>query len=310
MNSDLTIFLEQVPADRPARFAVFLSGSGSNAEKILQYAPLRAFAEPVVLVTDAPRRSRAAELGRTFHLPAAALDLKDFYRARGLATTSLADEKGRAVRELWTAELRRMLRQYAVDFGVLAGFEPLCNITADFPCLNVHPGDLSVTDAAGRRIFVGLHTRPVETALLSGLGYLRSSVIVARPFTGNGGDMDNGLLLGVSPQISVGLGEADRAALEAVRRSRPARRPPGGWNDELYRLARREQERLKRLGDHKIFPAIIRDFARRCFACRGNELLYRSSPEREFVPAGVLEYHGEEPPRVVAGLTLQGATRP
>ncbi len=160
------IFLGNVPEDRKPCFAIFLSGSGSNAEKLLADPAVRSAADPVVLVTDAPEKSRAGEIAAQYDLPLVALNMREFYREHGLQSISLATEEGRQVRELWTNALREMLRDYQIDFAVLAGFEPLSNITNDFPCLNVHPGDLSKVHADGNRIYVGLHNRPVELALL------------------------------------------------------------------------------------------------------------------------------------------------
>ena len=88
-----------------------------------------------------------------------------------------------------------------------------------------------------------------------------------------------------------------REALRKIQAARPARRPAGGWHDELFRLARREQERLKRQGDHKVLPGVVHDFARRCFAVRNGILLYRPSPDAPFAPAGLLEYGAGAAPR-------------
>ena len=52
----------------------------------------------------------------------------------------------------------------------------------------------------------------IERAILEGLDELRSSVIVALPYTGSGGDMDNGPILGLSPAVPVTLG-ADMDAI-------------------------------------------------------------------------------------------------
>ena len=151
-NLKLTPFLsEAVPFPRKA--ALFLSGQGSNAEAVLNDLVKSPAAYTVsVLVTDAPERSRARELAARFEIPLIEHDLKKFYQAHGAESTSLATAQGRRLRELWTEELRRKLAEYQVDFGILAGFMTLCNIAEDLPCLNVHPGDLTVTDAAGRRI--------------------------------------------------------------------------------------------------------------------------------------------------------------
>lgn len=290
MVSEITVFLGSLPQSRPARFAIFLSGSGSNAEHLLEDPEVRAAARPVALVTDAPERSRASEIGRRFDLPVAALDIREFYRSHGAASTSLATVAGRELRLRWTDELRRLLLPFQLDFGVLAGFESLCNIAADLPCLNIHPGDLSVVDDAGRRMLVGLHTKPIETALLAGFPALRSSVILASPYTGSGGDMDNGLLLGISAPVPVEWAGRTPAMLRAIQAARPPRRPAGGWGDELFAFARSEQERLKQFGDYRLFPRVVRDFALRRFARRGDELFYRRLESEPFRSAGVLEY--------------------
>ena len=114
--SDEHIFAGNVSADRKAAFAIFMSGSGTNAEKLLTSPEVLAVAEPVVLVTDALERSRSRELSEKYSLPLVAVDIREFYRQHGLSTTSLATEKGREVRELWTEEMRRQLQQYKIDF--------------------------------------------------------------------------------------------------------------------------------------------------------------------------------------------------
>ncbi len=292
MNFDGTFFLSRPRPGARTRFAIMLSGSGSNAEKLLADPAVRRAADPVVLVTDAPEKSRAREIGAAFSVPVLTCDLRKFYQRHGLNSISLATPEGRAMRERWTAELRERLQPYRIDFGVLAGFEPLSNITADFPCLNVHPGDLRKLDADGRRRFVGLHTRPIEEALLAGETSLCSSVILARSYTGSGGDMDNGLLLGVSAAMPVEFGSLTLEQLRGIRAARCGRKPAGGWRDELENLARREQERLKLHGDHMIFPLVVRDFAEGRFAERDGQLFYRRGDD-DFEPAESLEYDSE-----------------
>ena len=153
---NLTPFLQET-LPFPRKAALFLSGQGSNAEAVLNdLAKAPAGYTVSVLVTDAPERSRARELAARFQIPLIEHDLKKFYQDHGAATTSLATAEGRRLRELWTDGLRRKLAEYQVDFGILAGFMTLCNIAEDLPCLNVHPGDLTVTDASGRRILAGL----------------------------------------------------------------------------------------------------------------------------------------------------------
>ena len=246
------------------RAAIFLSGGGSNAERLLAGLAADPAGTPwtaAALVTDAPETSRARELGARFNVPVVAEDIRAFYRAHGETRVSVATPRGRELRTVWTDRLRAALAPLKPDFGVLAGFVPLCNITGDFPCLNVHPGDLTYLKD-GKRWLVGLHTVPIERAILEGLDDLRSSVIQALPFTGGGEDMDNGPLLGVSEEVAIDFDGATPDELRAAAAARPAQRPPGGYNDRLEAVAKRNQERLKEQGDWVVLPRTVAMFAR------------------------------------------------
>ena len=287
------IFLSDLPENTKPNMAIFLSGGGSNAEKLLNDPQVLECTNPVVLVTDAPEKSRARIIGEKYNLPVVEFSIREFYRSHGLQTTSLATEKGREVRELWTNELRKMLAPYRINFGVLAGFEPLSNITDDFPCLNVHPGDLSVLDADGNRCYVGLHSRPVESAILAGEKTLRASVIIALSFTDAGKDMDNGLLLGISQPMNIDFGTLTLDYLKKIKSLRSGKKPAGGWKDELENLALRSQEQLKYCGDHIILPLTVRDFAKGCFGWLEGKLYYRKNMSQPFAPAASLEYDAD-----------------
>ena len=101
---------------------------------------------------------------------------------------------------------------------------PLSNITGDFPCLNVHPGDLTV-ERDGQRVFVGLHAIPTELAIINNFKTIRSSVIIAQPYTGQGGEMDSGPILGISPELELGLQAFTYAELLDIYNKRPAKKP-------------------------------------------------------------------------------------
>ena len=286
-------FFMDMPSGRKPNLAIFLSGGGSNAEKLLADAEVRNAANVVVLVTDAPEKSRAGLIAANYSIPVVEFSIRQFYREHGLNTISLATEAGRQVRELWTAELRKKLQPYKIDFGVLAGFEPLSNITEDFPCLNVHPGDLTVTDDSGKRLYVGLHSRPVEAAILAGETTLRASVIIAGSCKDVSKDMDNGLLLGISQPMKIDFKGLTLDELKLIHSRRTGKKPAGGWKDALEELALRSQEELKLSGDHIILPLTVRDFARNLFAVQGNQLCYRSTPDEQFAPVNSMEYDSE-----------------
>lgn len=270
-----------------ARIAVFMSGSGTNAEALLDYErrgePVSF--ETVLIVTDAPETSRARVLAGRYGLPLAALDIRAFYRERGEAAIALSTPRRRRLREEWTEELRTLVAPYRIDFAVLAGFVPLCNITRDYPCLNVHPGDLTVEEN-GRRILAGLHFRPVETAILKGFPVLRSSVILAQPFEGGGeAEMDSGPVLGVSAPMTVGLDGCSVEQLAAVAAAR--RQAP--YCDLLREIAAANLERLKFAGDHVVLPRTVDDFAAGRFGLRGEQLCYRKAG-CPWIPVRTVEY--------------------
>lgn len=177
------------------------------------------------------------------------------------------------------------MRPYRIDFAVLAGFVPLCNITRDYPCLNVHPGDLTVEEN-GRRILAGLHFKPVETAILKGFPALRSSVILAQPFEGKGeAEMDSGPVLGVSAPMAVGLegcSVEQLAAVAAARRQAP-------YRDLLREVAAANLERLKFAGDHVVLPRVVDEFAAGRFGRRDGQLCYRKA-DCSWIPVRTVEY--------------------
>ena len=255
--------------------AIFMSGSGSNAEKLLESINNKGKTSwlAAMIFTDAPLKSRAAKIADDYKIPYFELDILEFYRKRGETKVSLATEKGREIREEWTAEVRKILNPFEVDFGILAGFVPLTNITSDFPCLNVHPGDLTV-EKNGQRIFVGLHTVPIEMAIIRNCQSLRSSVIVAQTYTGRGGEMDSGPILGISSQVKIDLGESKLEDIKRIYESRPKQRPPGGYKDLLEEIAKKNQENLKINGDWMVFPSAVKDFASGKFGYDENNSLH------------------------------------
>ena len=246
--------------------AVFLSGSGTNAEKILarNAASPDALWRPSVIVTERPGCDAAKRFAEMYNVPLVVHDLVAFYKAHGLEKTGCATEEGRAVRKLWTDALREMLKPYPIDFAIFAGFVPLTDIVEDFPCLNIHPGDLTVLDENGERLLVGLHTIPVEMALMKHLPYLRSSVIVLESFRSTG--VDGGALLGVSAPVPVDWTEEMRQTVDAAAVTRVGKKRAEYKNDALGQIAAEYLEKLKVNGDWVVFPQVVDDFAAGRFA--------------------------------------------
>ena len=255
--------------------AIFLSGSGTNAEKILEYWQKNATETSChfILFTDRPEGSNARIIAKKYNLELLENDIKLFYKQRKCNRVTLTTSIGRQIREEWTEAVRQQLKPYPIDFVLFAGFIPLTNITADFPCLNVHPGDLTYLKN-GRRYLIGLHTIPIEKAILEGLQYLRSSVILAQPYNNDEGAMDNGPILGISEKIGIDLFGYALNSLQKIADTRPKDRPITGYQDELERIAKCNQEKLKRRGDWIIFPQVAYEFSKGNYSLDGNGNLY------------------------------------
>ena len=274
--------------------AVLMSGSGSNAEALLEFERASAACpyHVTVLATDAPESSRAREIAAKFDLPLVEHDIRKFYLEHGEESTKLDSPRRRELREVWSNEFYRKIMAYAPRFACFAGFIPLSNIAGRLPCLNVHPGDLTRCDETGRRIYAGLHVLPVERAILNGEKALRSSVILVQPYTGDGaGEMDAGPVLGVSVHLPLELGRFTLAELAEMKN---ARKSGVKCSDALRELALEHIERLKVAGDHVVFPQVTADFAAGCFAEEEGQLFYRS--ERVLS----VEYTVDSPPRSLA----------
>ena len=275
---------------KPAGVVIFLSGSGTNAEKILDLHRSSADCPftPLCLVTDHPLKSSAAKLGEKYGLEVIAHDIKEFYRSHGLTTISLATPEGCEVRQKWTDSLYEKISHFDIDFGIFAGFTALTNITRHFPCLNVHPGDLSICDDSGRRLLTGLHTQPVLKAVKLGLDEMRASVIIACAYEKEGKAMDEGVLVGLSPEVMIDWQEHDHDYWLDQISSRPSKRPKGGWQDEVQQFLSHNQEELKVGGDWIVLPKVVNDFARGLFAHLEGDLFYKMN--NKWHPVEFIEY--------------------
>lgn len=291
MSSSEPKFFFETKAAKTAKTAIFVSGSGTNAEKILEDWQRNKDSlayTPVCIVTDRPERCRAGELADQFGVELVSLDIFEFYQESGLKSISLATEEGRILREEWTKALYGKLESFSIDFGIFAGFIPLCNITDYFPCLNVHPGDLTVVNEEGERVLVGLHTLPVHLAVQNDLDVMRSSVIVACAYEDEGDGMDEGHIIGISQEVEIDWLGKSREYFINLFVNRPAEKPESGWQDEYQSFLEKNQEKLKVSGDWVVFPKAVEDFARGFFAYKNDNLFYKSN--KNWLPIQVIEY--------------------
>lgn len=295
----LRVFFNNLKSLCPSA-ALFLSGSGTNAEKLLESCCGKSSAaswKVSVLVTDRPETSAARQLSARFDVPLVEHDLASFYRLHGEGKTSIHTERGMRIRELWTDALRKKLEPYRIDFGLLAGFIPLTNLVSDFPCLNVHPGDLTFEEN-GVRCLAGLHRLPVERALLFGHRTLRSSVIMVQPFSKGASEMDSGPIPGVSAPVVVDWMGTTPEELGRVFAERDGKSSADISSDLLAQVARHNLERLKVSGDWVVFPRVVEDFASNRFALdSAGQLCYRMKKDGEFQRVRSVEYALDAAPK-------------
>ena len=275
----------------PSKVAIFLSGNGTNAEKILDRQRDEDSGNYVitVLVTDRPEQSKARHLAKIYDVSLIENDIRTFYYSHGCKKMTLATEEGRKLREEWTSGVIKQLKPFDVDFGLFAGFIPLTNITAEFPCLNVHPGDLTYTKN-GKRYLVGLHTIPVERAILDDLQFLRSSVIIAEPYGQSEENMDSGPILGMSEKVRIDLMGEDLGDLKRISEFRPKIRPRSGYRDRLEEIALANLDELKKKGDWILFPQVVSDFARGRFGLNQTGDNYYKTEDGNWTATRTVEY--------------------
>lgn len=258
------------PKGSPARVAAFMSGSGSNVTRLLELQhKLSSEAacpfEVVAIVTDNPDpdECKAREIAASFgDLPLIELDIRAFYADRGHPRVTIKTDRGYEIREDYSAALWEQLQPLAPDIIALGGFVPLINLVGKLPAINVHPGDLSVL-LDGQRYLVGLHTIPIRRAILAGRSELRSSTILATPYTKKI-EMDEGPVLMISRPLPIELPEGvcpDDLKGKANR-------------DRLEQIAKEHQNRLKEVGDWEIFPLTVKLVAEGRFAMDEDKAVY------------------------------------
>jgi phosphoribosylglycinamide formyltransferase-1 len=103
------------------RIAIFCSGSGSNAEKIMQYFQAHAQIEVALLLSNRPQ-AYALQRAKKYNVPTVTFNKQEFYE---------------------THQVVKTLKVYQIDLVVLAGFLWLVpeSLLAAFPqrIINIHP---------------------------------------------------------------------------------------------------------------------------------------------------------------------------
>jgi len=240
---------------RPMRVAGFMSGSGTNIIKILEMesdlkqkrgsTPF----EMVFIFSDrSDGRCRGEKIALEHGLPYFSYDIRAFHRARGVGRT-IATPKGLAARKEYDQLSSNLVKAFDIDLIALGGYMSIITLPR---CVNVHPADLSILSEDGKRRYAG--DKAVYDAIFAGENVLRSSTLWADE------GVDTGPLLMVSDPLPVELPEP----LENLKINK----------DRLMQLADEHQERLKEIGDWKIFPRTIELISEGRFSFDENHRLY------------------------------------
>lgn len=246
--------------------AILMSGTGSNARRLLEL-PDPAF-EVRLILSDNPG-SNAEAIAREHGVECRLLDIRAFCGPGTGPGEGLGD---RARRAAYDREVGRQLAGRGVRLAALAGWDWVVGpeLCRSFLLVNVHPGDLRVTDPQGRRRYVGLGWVPSAKAMLAGERFVHSTTHLVTA------ELDGGPIARVSRPVPVEL---------PVGISPAGLLPPGaGLGDVirdirynggrrfgeafLYTRALQLQETLKERGDWVEFPVTVQRLAQLVLAGR------------------------------------------
>jgi folate-dependent phosphoribosylglycinamide formyltransferase PurN len=251
MKGKWTVVLKPIfdpkEAGRPMRVAAFMSGSGTNIRKLMALeSRLRTQEgcspfEVIFIFSDrSDRKCQGERIAYENGVFYASYDIRAFHRMRSISRSVLTQE-GLEARRGYDRVAKSLVKAFDIDVIALGGY--MSYVTLD-RCVNVHPADLSILIPGGKRKYVGDHA--VYDAILAGETSLRASTLWTDP------GVDTGPLLMVSEALPVNLPEP----LERLADDR----------QKLLAVAEEHQERLKEIGDWKIFPRTIEMIARGQFA--------------------------------------------
>ena len=254
-NMPLTPLFDPNEMVRPMRVAAFMSGSGTNIIKLLEREKdLRSKygSSPYEVIFIFSDRSDGVCHGeRIAHesgIPYFSYDIRTFHRLRGMPRRVSVPE-GLSARRDYDRVPASLITAFEIDVVALGGYMSYTTLNR---CVNVHPADLSILAQNGERRYVG--DNAVFDAINAGETTLRSSTL----WTDQG--VDTGPLLMVSDPLQVELPDS----LDSLVRDK----------EKLIQAAGAHQDRLKEVGDWKVFPQTIEMIARGRFALDESNNVY------------------------------------
>jgi folate-dependent phosphoribosylglycinamide formyltransferase PurN len=237
------------------RVAAFMSGSGTNILRLIEQektskAKGRSSLFQIIFIFSdrSDGTCQGERMAYENAIPYFSYDIRSFHTLRGLKRT-VATPEGLAARREFDRVAARLIEAFEIDVIALGGYMSFITLNR---CINVHPADLSILTPEGKRKYVG--DRAVLDAIASGEPVLRSSTL----WTDQG--IDTGPLLMVSDPVKVELPEP----IDALLRDK----------EKLTQVAEAHQQRLKEVGDWKIFPQTVEMIARGRFALDEHNRVY------------------------------------
>lgn len=232
------------PAEGRLRVACFVSGSGTNARKIIERSLEPDSLYDVVLVFSDVRDSRtgrgggkmcmARDIAEEFGVGYECEDIRDFYEEKGVPRRDLS------VRPEFDERVLKRIAPYDLGLICNAGYmsimTPPILETYSGRIINVHPADLTVMEGSERK-YVGIHV--VEEAILAGEKKLRSTTHIVRE------KVDHGEILLLSEPLPVELPPG--VTLKRLEEDKALRN----------RVVDMHQDRLKKMGDWVIYPLTV-----------------------------------------------------
>jgi len=251
--------------------AILMSGTGSNARKLLEYLPPDQSApnyEVRLIVSENPG-SNYRKIADEHGVKALLNDIYEFcgvpHPEQGLTPEDRKKLRDPERRERFDRSTGRILDSHGVQLVALAGYDWLI---APFFCrkyvvLNVHPGDLRVRDSSGRRRYIGLGWIPTAKAILAGERAVHCTTHLVTA------ELDGGPIARVSRGVPIELpaGVTPKNILppgvelgDVIRRQGRGDAPALASN-LLVAHSKGVQERLKELGDWIEFPRTLNQVA-------------------------------------------------
>jgi len=243
------------PKRKPMHVACFMSGSGTNVRRIIEHQKKleeekgESPYEVVLIFTD-NSESNAEKITKEYGISFVINDVKKFYGDRDL--------KDMKIREEYDKKTLELIEPFDIDVIALGGYALiLTDPMLQYLIVNVHPADLSVTEG-GKRKYVGLHDAPPRKAILAGEKSLHSSTHIVTK------NVDQGEVLLISKPLKVELPYG--ITLEDLKKPE---------NEQLLkRIAKEHQNKLKEVGDWKIFPLTLEWIAEGRFAIDEKRNIY------------------------------------